>query len=334
MLVRVADPFEAAAAAAAGVDAIEMRIAEPIDLAMLRAVRLAFTGTLRIRSAGVLASHECVAAAAMVGAEEVALPLAADASPADGAKLPPELRAVAILDGPDLVEAVQRVRGGADFVMLEADGTRLMDAADIATLDAFAFACRAAGLPFGLSGGLEAPDVARLLLLEPDMLGFDIAVRRHHRADQPLDGTALAAIRALIPREGDTAAARAPSESVVDCVFVRDFAVSLSIGAYQAEHGTRQRVRFSVDADVVRKPLPPHDMREIFSYDVIIETIRVLSQRPHVTFVETLAEEVAAALLTHADLVAVKVKVEKLDVVDGAVGIEIVRRRQPASLVP
>ena len=68
-------------------------------------------------------------------------------------------------------------------------------------------------------------------------------------------------------------------------------------------------------------------MRDVFSYDVIIETIRVLSRRPHVTFVETLAEEVAAALLGHPDLVAVLVKVEKLDVIDGAVGIEISRRR-------
>ena len=114
---------------------------------------------------------------------------------------------------------------------------------------------------------------------------------------------------------------------VTDRIFVRDFEISLAIGAYQAEHGKSQRVRFSVSADVLRAPVIPHDMRDVFSYDVIIETIRVLSERAHVTFVETLAEEVAASVLTHDDVVSVEVKVEKLDVIAGAVGIEIIRRR-------
>lgn len=326
MLVRVANAVEAGQVAAAGVDAIEMVADETLDADALSAVRLAFAGTFRLRVKGSSLSAEIVAAAGHV--DELAFGLSG-LSPriAVEAAWPPGLAAVGIIDAPD-IEAVRLARDRVGSVMLEAGAGRLIDAAGIAALDAFAFACRASGLKFGLAGDLEAPDVARLLLLEPDMLAFDIAVRRDHRADMPLDPSAITAIRALIPREGEAAVASpARRESVVDCVFVRDFAVSLAIGAYQAEHGTRQRVRFSVDADVVRKPLPPHDMRDIFSYDVIIETIRVLSQRPHVTFVETLAEEVASALMAHADLVAVKVKVEKLDVVDGSVGIEIIRRR-------
>jgi (5-formylfuran-3-yl)methyl phosphate synthase len=81
---------------------------------------------------------------------------------------------------------------------------------------------------------------------------------------------------------------------------------------------------------VMRDPRPPRDMRDVFSYDIIIETIRVLAERPHVTFVETLAEELASALLTHAEVTAVSVRVEKLDVIQGVVGIEIVRRRDDA----
>ena len=101
---------------------------------------------------------------------------------------------------------------------------------------------------------------------------------------------------------------------VTDRIFVRDFEVALAIGAYRAEHGKRQRVRFSVVAETIRAAGTPHDMRDVFSYDIIIETIRVLAERSHVTFVETLAEEVAAELLAHAEVVAVEVKVEKLDV--------------------
>ena len=327
MLVRVADATEAGQAAAAGADAIEFAVDAPPPLDALHALRLAFAGTVRLRLKGACLSGDILAAAAAARVDELALVLSGLAPPAGTLALPRGLALVGIIDEPDL-EAPRQARGRVQSVMLEAGSGRLIDAVGIARLDAFSSACRANGLPFGLAGALEAPDVARLLLLEPDMLGFDTAVRRHHRADLPLEVDALAAIRALIPRGGEAAVSpRLPSGSVVDRLFVRDFAVSLSIGAYQAEHGTRQRVRFSVDADVVRKPVPVNDMREIFSYDVIIETIRVLSQRPHVTFVETLAEDVASALLRYVDLVAVKVKVEKLDVVDGSVGIEIVRRR-------
>ena len=318
LLVRVVDATEAAEAAAAGVDAIEVVAPANVALAEMQAVRGAFAGTLRLRRDGPAAT------AADGVADEIALAVDAPAP-----EVPSGMPVVALIGaGIDRIEAIAQAKARAGAVMLEAGAHgRLVDTPGVAELDAFAFACRAASLPFGLAGGLEAPDVARLLLLEPDVLGFDTAVRRGHRADAPLDRAALDAIRALIPRHGSTAAPRAPVVLANDRVFVRDLIVPMAIGAYQAEHGARQRVRFSVEADVERAPVPPHDMRDVFSYDVIIETIRVLAQRPHVTFVETLAEEVAAALIAHPSLAAVTVRVEKLDVIEGSVGIEITRRR-------
>jgi dihydroneopterin aldolase len=45
--------------------------------------------------------------------------------------------------------------------------------------------------------------------------------------------------------------------------------------------------------------------------------------------VETLAERVAAFILAHPRVVGATVRIEKLDVGPGAVGVEIVRQRQP-----
>ena len=333
LMVRVADAREATQAAIAGVDAVElfMMPPRPVMLDEARAVRRAFPGTLRLRFAGLSVTAEMAATATATDAQEIALALDAMVPPIPvvDVTLPRGMHAIAMIAaGPDQLEAIQRVRDRVSGIMLDtADAARLVDQSGIARLDAFASACEAAGLPFGLAGGLEAPDVARLLLLRPDVLGFDAAMRIGHRPDGALDPQALDAIRALIPRDGHTTADTQPKQAVTDRIFVRDFVSLLSIGAYQAEHAIRQRVRFSVEADVLREPVQPRDMRDVFSYDVIIETIRVLSQRAHVTFVETLAEEIAASLLTHAELVRVIVKVEKLDVIDGAVGIEIVRRR-------
>ncbi len=344
MMLTVRDAAEAAAAADAGVDGVEWAAPVGFDPAAVRAIRAAFPGRLRVRLQG---SARDVAGLSIdevaVGAGTIAPRLDTDKSVGvEG----PALIAVLTVTGSE-VEAVGRLRGHADGVMLDAGPHRLVGEGGVARLDAFAGACRRAGLPFGFSGRLEAPDIARLLLLRPDVLAFDTAVRARHEPDGALDLGAVEGIRALIPRISDAVVSNAAEHhergrhfddlvikdlatdnSATDLLFVRDFITTLSIGAYRQEHGRRQRVRFSVDALVRREPVPPRDMRDVFSYDVIIETIRVLAERGHATFVETLAEEIATSLLTHAALVSITVRVEKLDVIDGAVGIEIRRGRR------
>jgi dihydroneopterin aldolase len=47
--------------------------------------------------------------------------------------------------------------------------------------------------------------------------------------------------------------------------------------------------------------------------------------RGHVNFIETIAEDVAEIVLRHPRVRRVRVRVEKLDVIEGAVGVEITR---------
>ena len=73
------------------------------------------------------------------------------------------------------------------------------------------------------------------------------------------------------------------------------------------------------------------DMRSIFSYDIILDAIRLVIDRGHVDFIETLAEEVAKMVLGHPRVQSVRVNLQKLDVIQGSVGVEI-RRDRPASI--
>ena len=116
----------------------------------------------------------------------------------------------------------------------------------------------------------------------------------------------------------------AESNASSDAVFVRDFVIAADVGAYTHEHGPAQRVRFNVEARV-RREARADDMRAVFSYDVILDAIRLVVGRRHVDFLETLAEEVADMVLDQPLVAAVKVRVEKLDLMDGAVGVEIRR---------
>jgi (5-formylfuran-3-yl)methyl phosphate synthase len=223
---------------------------------------------------------------------------------------------------------------------------RLIDHLDVVRLNEFCAECRALGLMSGLAGSLEAPDVPRLLLVRPDVLGFRGALCRSHDRRGAIDPQAVALVRDLIPRERPDADASPKidwrllargiiggrdQEGELDRVFVRDFVVSAEIGAYDFERAIHQRVVFDVEALVRRAGAQADDLRSIFSYDVILDAIRLVVGRGHVDFVETLAEEVAALVLGHARVRSVRVKIRKLDVIEGAVGVEIRRERAPGS---
>lgn len=233
----------------------------------------------------------------------------------------------------------------------EKDSGRLITKVSLADLSQFVETCREASLMSGLAGALETPDIVRLLRLNPGFLGFRGALCRAGKRKAELDPQAVQVVRDLIPREISAQdfnarpkidwrllTARgyaAPNEKggETDRVFVHDLILPVAIGAYDFERGHTQRVRFNIDVDISRMAAQPEDMRDVFSYDLIVDSIKLILSRGHVALVETLAEQIASALLTHAAVVNVKVRVEKLDVIDGCVGIEIKRERAAAARV-
>ncbi len=72
---------------------------------------------------------------------------------------------------------------------------RLLAHLDVARLEDFCSRCRELGLTSGLAGSLEAPDVPRLLLVRPDILGFRGALCRAHDREGAIDPQAVALIR-------------------------------------------------------------------------------------------------------------------------------------------
>lgn len=214
---------------------------------------------------------------------------------------------------------------------------RLLNHLDVARLAAFCASAHENGLTAGLAGSLEPPDIPRLLLTGADALGFRGALRKRRARGAGLDARAFALVRDLIPRAlavaGGAPVGEEAPDADLDRIFVRDFGVEAEIGAYGFERGARQRIAFDVDA-WVRRAGDPSDLRAIFSYDVIMDAIRLVVAQGHQPFVEGLAEAVAALVLAHPRVRAVRIAVRKLDVIAGAVGVEIVRRRAGFAVPP
>jgi (5-formylfuran-3-yl)methyl phosphate synthase len=346
MLATVTGPEEAEIAIAAGADIIDFANPDDStgapDIDGLGKLVRSVGGRRRVSaSVGTLPADprraiELVRSVAGTGVDSVLVPLPALDEPLLALmSLPRGIRLIAVLladRGADLACIGALAEAGfAGAILDTADKSsgRLLDHAGPAQLARFVDLCRGRGLVGGFAGGLEAPDVPRLLALGPHVLGFRRALRLGHDRRSPLDPEAAAAIRRLIPpHEQQAGRAEAERPSQFDRVFVRDLVLDLSIGAYRYERGRPQRVRFNVVADVPPPSGSGDDIGEVFSYDVILDTIRALAENRHFNLVETLAEEIAARLLEHEPVAAVTVRVEKLDVAAAVVGVEILRRKR------
>src|SRR5262249_18546963 len=155
---------------------------------------------------------------------------------------------------------------------------------------------------------------------------------RHDRTG-PIDADRVRLIRDLIPLDersplrerGPThaelrvPAPRAYAEAFgrdvpTDRTFVHDLVLPVRIGAYSPEWEKPQRVRLNVDVTAARPPRLAIDMRDVLSYDLIMDAIRIVAAQEHIALVETLAEQIAAFLLAHPRVLSVTVRAEKLDV--------------------
>ncbi len=220
---------------------------------------------------------------------------------------------------------------------------RLLDHMPPENIPGFLGRAKAFRLMTGLSGSLEAPDIPRLLPFSPDFLGFRGALCAGTIRTGSIEAEAVKQIRSLIPEEQSAGrssrvdyrllAARGYSPGAsdpalgTDKIYIRDFVLPVEIGAYSFEHGHTQKVRFDVTADVLRVTNSPEDMRHVVSYDIIMDGIRAIVARGHVQLSEALAEQVAAHVLEDPRVMRVTVRVEKLELGPGGVGVEIERKR-------
>ena len=118
-----------------------------------------------------------------------------------------------------------------------------------------------------------------------------------------------------------------------DAIAVRDYLREIEIGAFQQERGVVQRVRFSVVLDTDNTEAAQNDdVDKVLSYDSIVEAIEAELEAERVNLLETLAERIAARCLADNRVRRVHVRIEKLDRIPGALGVEIIRHAAPGSM--
>ena len=114
-------------------------------------------------------------------------------------------------------------------------------------------------------------------------------------------------------------------------LFLRNYEVWVNIGVHDFEKKAEQRIVINVDLYVpLAISTPTHDeLDEVVDYDFIRSTIAKRISRGHIHLQETLCDEMAAVLLAHPKIHAVRVSTEKPDVYPDcdAVGVEVFRAK-------
>ena len=114
-------------------------------------------------------------------------------------------------------------------------------------------------------------------------------------------------------------------------VFIRDFMVECLIGVYEHEKCSPQRVRVNLDLAVDEGEHPIiDDILNVVSYETMANGILAIADEGHVNLVETLAERIADMCFDDQRVDSVRVRIEKLDILEnaGSVGVEIERFRK------
>lgn len=122
--------------------------------------------------------------------------------------------------------------------------------------------------------------------------------------------------------------------SLIDCrrLFLRNYEVLINIGVHEFEKKGEQRVVINADLFIpLAESTPKGDLlEEVVDYDFIRTTIARRMAQGHIHLQETLCDDVAAAMLAHPKVRAVRVSTEKPDVYPDcdAVGVEVFRIKE------
>lgn len=113
-----------------------------------------------------------------------------------------------------------------------------------------------------------------------------------------------------------------------DRIHLHDYVVGADIGAFRTERGQKQRLRFNIEVELARPVTGAEDLADaILSYEVITRSIANALGDQRYNLLETLAETIAADILAHPRAARIDISIDKLDRVDGALGISITRSR-------
>ena len=113
-------------------------------------------------------------------------------------------------------------------------------------------------------------------------------------------------------------------------VLISDLTLLMSIGIHDFEKIKKQEVKFNIDIHINTSLVPvERELNSIVNYETVINSITKLTNNIHYEFLETLAEDIFNELFQNSNILKIKIKIEKTQIIKNtsSVGIEITKKK-------
>ena len=114
-------------------------------------------------------------------------------------------------------------------------------------------------------------------------------------------------------------------------VIITDLVFNTSIGIHDFEKEKEQQIKFNIEIDINPSlKAVENDLSSIINYESVINKIKLITKKKHYNLLEALAEDVFSDLFLSKNIIKVKLRIEKPEIIKNAssVGIEIIKKRK------
>ena len=114
-------------------------------------------------------------------------------------------------------------------------------------------------------------------------------------------------------------------------VIIKDLIFNTFIGLHEFEKNRKQIIKFNIEIYTNNKLQPDEqDLNSIINYEDVINKIETITNKKHYLLLETLAEDIFSNLFENKNIISIKLKIEKPEIIKNtsSVGIEIVKKRK------
>ena len=114
-------------------------------------------------------------------------------------------------------------------------------------------------------------------------------------------------------------------------VIIKDLIFNTFIGLHDFEKNKKQNIKFNIEIHTNNKLQPnERDLNSIINYEDVINKIETITNKKHYLLLETLAEDIFSNLFENKNIISIKLKIEKPEIIKNtsSVGIEVVKKRK------
>ena len=111
-------------------------------------------------------------------------------------------------------------------------------------------------------------------------------------------------------------------------VIISDLIFNTSIGIHDFEKKKEQQIKFNIELDIDPSlKVNENDLNTIVNYESIVNKVKLITRKRHYNLLETLAEDIFYNLFMNRNIIQIKLRIEKPEIIRNTSSVGIKKRK-------